>query len=51
LSLLLSRGLVDIAITDRLLRLPICFGISDAEVEPMIDAASQIYARRNTGIA
>ena len=38
-------------ISDRLLRLPIYFGISDAEVDAVIDAVSQFYARRNTGIS
>jgi len=38
-------------ISDRLLRLPIYFGISDAEVDAVIDAVSQFYARRNTSIS
>jgi dTDP-4-amino-4,6-dideoxygalactose transaminase len=33
-------------ISDRLLRLPIYFGISDAEVDAVIDAVSQFFSAR-----
>lgn len=38
-------------ISDRLLRLPIYYGISDAEVDAVIDAVSRYYARRNTSMS
>ena len=38
-------------ISDRLLRLPIYFGISDAEVDAVIEAVSRFYARRNTNMS